>query len=283
MKCYLCGSTEFKLRDGSVKDNKDLDILECVNCSLVFLSSIDHIKDDFYTSSQMSSEMNLQEWHNETYIDDLRRFNFVKKSIVNKNIVDFGSGAGGFLTRAKKIAKSVTGIEIDPKIVDYYKEKDITLLQNISDLEDNKYDLITAFHVLEHLEDPLEILKQLIPKLKKGANLIIEVPNSDDILLTLYKNKSYENFIYWSPHLFLFNSKTLNILFKLIPEINVDFIKHIQRYPLSNHLYWLANSSPGGHSIWGNFIDSPELTSAYEAQLASLNVTDTIIASIRKK
>ena len=67
-KCYLCGGTEFNKRPGSVRDNLELEILECASCGLVFLSSFDHIKDAFYENSEMhGKEMpNVQAWLSET-------------------------------------------------------------------------------------------------------------------------------------------------------------------------------------------------------------------------
>ena len=106
--------------------------------------------------------------------------------------------------------------------------------------------------------------------------IIIEIPSSADALLTLYKNGPFSEFTYWSCHLFLFNSTNLPRLAKKA-GLKVDFVDHIQRYPLSNHLYWLANSKPGGHQLW-NFLDSQELKNAYAAKLASLGLTDTLIA-----
>lgn len=58
---------------------------------------------------------------------------------------------------------------------------------------------------------------------------------------------------------------------------SLDSISQIQRYPLSNHLYWLSNGKPGGHKIW-SFIDSQELRGDYEAQLAKIKACDTLIA-----
>jgi hypothetical protein len=58
------------------------------------------------------------------------------------------------------------------------------------------------------------------------------------------------------------------------------YIQHIQRYPLSNHLYWLAKEEPNGHEKWA-FMDCPELDKAYEQVLASLGKTDTLIATLR--
>ena len=76
--------------------------------------------------------------------------------------------------------------------------------------------------------------------------MIIEVPNSSDALLTLYENEPFQNFTYWSQHLFLFNEKTMTELVKKA-GLKLNWIKHVQRYPLSNNLYWLAKGEPGGH------------------------------------
>ncbi len=282
MKCYLCGSSDYKKRDGQVRDNDKLDVLECNECGLVFLSSLEHIDDSYYEDSNMSEDLNIKEWLNDTIIDDIRRFEFVKEMIINKDIIDFGSGAGGFLVRAKEVASSVVGIELDRKVAEHYKQNSISHITDINTLENDKYDVITAFHVVEHLSEPVELLNKLVSKLKKGGKLIVEVPNSDDALLTIYKNEAFSNFTYWSPHLFLYNSKTLQLLLKKVDGVEMEFVKYIQRYSLSNHLYWLSNDKPGGHQKWGSFIDSPELTKAYEAQLSSIGATDTVIAQYTK-
>lgn len=64
-------------------------------------------------------------------------------------------------------------------------------------------------------------------------------------------------------------------------ELKVNYITQVQRYPLANHLYWLAKEKPGGHQSW-HFIDSLELHAAYEKSLASIGKCDTIIASISR-
>ena len=282
MQCYLCGSPDHKYRQGKVRDNKDLKILECNNCSLVFLSSQEHINENYYEESNMSEGLNVKEWLSETYTDDNRRFEFIKDMIANKDIVDFGSGVGGFLLKAKELAKSVMGLELESKVREHYNQNGIKHIIDIESLEDNSCDMITAFHVIEHLKDPKRILQQLVLKLRINGKLIIEVPNSNDALLTIYKNKAFSEFTYWSPHLYLYNHKTLELLFESL-GVEVDFIKYIQRYPLSNHLCWLSQNQPGGHQKWGGFIDSEELNKAYEAQLSSIGATDTIIVQLTKR
>jgi hypothetical protein len=63
--------------------------------------------------------------------------------------------------------------------------------------------------------------------------------------------------------------------------LKLTWIKHIQRYPLSNHLYWLSEEKPSGDKKW-NFINNDKLNAEYENQLAAIGKTDTIIAGISK-
>jgi len=91
-KCYLCGGTKFDKRPGSVRDRSDLEILFCVSCGLVCLSSFDHIKVGFYENSGMhdGEEMpDIQSWLNDTAWDDERRFQYLKSVLPARGLLDF--------------------------------------------------------------------------------------------------------------------------------------------------------------------------------------------------
>jgi hypothetical protein len=62
------------------------------------------------------------------------------------------------------------------------------------------------------LPGPRTKLKELAARLKGGGCLIIEVPSSDDALLTLSKNDAFQRFTYWSQHLYFFNGETMRQL-----------------------------------------------------------------------
>jgi hypothetical protein len=117
--------------------------------------------------------------------------------------------------------------------------------------------------------------------LGERGELIIEVPSSNDALLTLYESVEFSRFTYWSNHLYLFNHYTLQ---KLVQKshLKLNWIKQIQRYPLSNHLHWLSKGRPAGHKVW-SFLDNESLTKEYEFALASAGFCDTIIASVSQK
>ena len=247
--CYLCSGRNFATRPGLVRDNNSISVLECVECGLVCLSSFDHISNNHYENSGMhnNNQIEYESWVQDTKDDDKRRFEFFKNKIINSRLLDFGCGAGGFLDIARSYASSVDGIELDKALQSRFKDKGLNVFSNLEAAKKNgaKWDLITAFHVVEHLPDPKNILIEMANLLSDKGELIIEVPNSDDILLSLYENKEFQNFTYWSQHLFLYNQKTLTELV-MQSGYKLHWVKHVQRYPLSNHLYWLAKGQTGG-------------------------------------
>lgn len=281
MSCYLCQSTKSNVRNGQVRDDPNLSILECANCGLVSLSSQQHINDRFYENSGMhgTKPTPMVAWLKETEWDDQRRFDMVKAMLTNKRLLDFGCGAAGFLQRAKSLAADVTGIELETRVRDYWAGK-ISIMPNVEAAGGEGYDLITAFHVIEHLQDPRAMLASLAGLLKPNGRMIVEVPSAEDVLLTLYDCNAFQRFTYWSQHLFLFNANTLEILARQA-GLRAVAVQQYQRYPLSNHLYWLSQGKPGGHQRWA-FLDAPELASAYASTLAALGKTDTLIAHLER-
>ena len=278
-KCYLCGSDEFEIIKGIVRDNHDLKILRCKKCSLVTLSSFSHIDDQFYEQGKMRNNNFVPElWAEKAYPDDFRRFNFLKDKIKNKVVVDFGCGAGGFINLAKDVCKTVYGLELEERLRKYHIEKGLKVYSSIKEIDEN-VDFITMFHVLEHLQNPIDILKDLKEHLNdKKSQIIIEVPNSNDALITLYKSEAFSKFTWWSCHLYTYNSNSLKILAQKA-GYKINYIKNIQRYGIFNHLYWIFKGQPGGHLKF-SYIKIPFIEKIYSLFLSLFNKTDTIIMSI---
>ena len=139
-------------------------------------------------------------------------------------------------------------------------------------------DVVSLFHVLEHLENPIDYLSGLKDLLSEGGRMIIEVPNAADALLSLYESEVFADFTYWESHLYLYNNTTFAELMKQV-GLKIQFLGQIQRYPLSNTLYWLAKRKPGGHKVWA-MLSSERLDAEYESMLARLGIADTIIAVV---
>ena len=77
-----------------------------------------------------------------------------------------------------------------------------------------------------------------------------------------------------------FNSKTIEKLSKSA-GLALNLVENIQRFPISNHLHWLSKGLPSGHLEW-SFLDSSDLSLAYEESLVSIGATDNVIASFKK-
>lgn len=276
--CLFCQDSKTSIVEGEVRDNPSIGILKCTNCGLVFLDTHEHISDHYYEDSRMHGQdlPPIPEVLIETAADDERRFSYLRDNLANKRLLDYGSGAGGFLIKAKKFAASCCALELESRYLEHYRQRNIDLYHKLEDIPLGIcYDIITMFHVLEHLKDPIKTLSQLKYRLCSGGELFIEVPHANDALLSVYKSECFSKFTYWGAHLYLFTPHTLELLAKKV-GLRVKFIKQVQRYPLSNHIGWLVDGKPGGHQKY-NFLDTPELRSAYQATLSSLGVCDTLI------
>lgn len=290
MKCYHCGSNEHSKVDGKIRDwnpqTNNISIVKCKMCGLISLNDTSHIDDLFYENSNMlqaplGEQVDYKSWSRESEADNERRLRDFEKDIINKDILDFGCGTGGFIKKARKFASSVSAIEVDKGPREILESiEGLKVYSSLEEIEEGKkYDVIFLFHVLEHIKDPEKLLRSLAHRLAKGGKMIIEVPNADDALITLYDCESYKNFYYWKCHLFYYTSKTLQDIC-LKSDLSVEYIKQIQRYPISNHLMWIKDGKPGGHHVL-NYLDSDILCKEYESRLASIGKCDTLIARIK--
>ena len=92
-------------------------------------------------------------------------------------ILDIGTGVGDFLAVAKKDGWEVFGTEPSEKAKTIAKTKGVPFVENLSELENHSFDIITMWHVLEHVPDLENQIKELKRLLKTDGTLIVAVPN----------------------------------------------------------------------------------------------------------
>ncbi|MDE0770095.1 MAG: class I SAM-dependent methyltransferase [Opitutaceae bacterium] len=110
------------------------------------------------------------------------------------------------------------------------------------ELEDDHFDLIASFEVLEHIANPRQFLEKAARLLSSGGRLCIEVPNHDDALLRNYKNRGYRNFYYHKAHIHYFTPTSLSELCKSCGLTGQ--VSGLQMYPFFNQVHWLLNEGP---------------------------------------
>lgn len=136
------------------------------------------------------------------------------------SLLDIGAGTGDFLLEAKKQHWNTIGIEPSEKAKGIAIQKGIAFAENLASLPDRSFDVITMWHVLEHvpdLENQIVVLKRL---LKPNGTIIIAVPNFKS-----YDAKYYG--AYWAAydvprHLWHFSKTAIEKLFR---KQNIKLVK----------------------------------------------------------
>ncbi len=137
----------------------------------------------------------------------------------SKTILDIGAGTGDFLSICKKNNWLVNGVEPSDNAKKLAFDKGITLENDIN-IYDEKFDIITMWHVLEHIANLEEYIIKLKSLLKENGVLVIAVPNYKS-----YDAKYYKE--YWAAfdvprHLWHFSKSSID---KLFSKVDMKIIK----------------------------------------------------------
>jgi len=128
-------------------------------------------------------------------------------------LLDVGCGSGWLINQMRELGWHVEGVDFDP--VSAQNANSRGLLVHLGSLEAQKFasgqfDVVTMSHAIEHVHDPLELLKECRRILKPGGQLVVVTPNTESLCHRIYKDK----WLALDPprHLHLFNLITLQHL-----------------------------------------------------------------------
>lgn len=93
------------------------------------------------------------------------------------NLLDIGAGTGDFLVVAKRDGWQTTGIEPNIKAKTIAINKGVYFENNLADLASHSFDIITMWHVLEHVANLDEYISELKRLIKPKGTILIAVPN----------------------------------------------------------------------------------------------------------
>ena len=135
-------------------------------------------------------------------------------------ILDIGAGVGDFLSVCKNDGWQTIGIEPSEKAKAIAINKGVSFVENLSELESNSFDIITMWHVLEHVPDLEHQIKELKRLIKPTGTVIIAVPNFKSFDASYYSN-------YWAAydvpiHLWHFSKTAIK---KLFVKENLELVK----------------------------------------------------------
>lgn len=224
IKCINCDTNNFnifsKYYHGRRLNIKK--ILICNNCNLKqadFIPNNEKLKsfyNDINTKLLFDTNENYSNHPTFNSFDSYLEFLILKTKINTTdklNVIDIGAGNGRTLLQVKNLTKwNILGIEPDKikcKILDFLKLNYINeTFQNLDNkLKDNNYDLIIISQVLEHISNPLDLLKRIHSKLKPNGYLWIDVPLCNK---NYFSSRSIDDV----GHLYFFDEHSLSNLIK---------------------------------------------------------------------
>ncbi len=129
-------------------------------------------------------------------------------------LLDIGAGTGDFLLTAKNNGWETLGVEPSDRAKNIAKQKGISFVEEISTLENHSLDVITMWHVLEHVPDLEFQIQELKRLLKPTGTLIVAVPN--------YKSFDANHYqAFWAAfdvpiHFWHFSKKSIQLLFEKV-------------------------------------------------------------------
>lgn len=141
-------------------------------------------------------------------------------------LLDIGAGTGDFLVAAKKEGWQTTGIEPSEKAKTIAINKGVSFAESLQSLENNFFDIITMWHVLEHVPNLEEYISELKRVIKPNGTIIIAVPNFKSFDANFYGR-------HWAAfdvprHIWHFSKKAIQKLFaekemKLVDVLPMKF------------------------------------------------------------
>jgi 2-polyprenyl-3-methyl-5-hydroxy-6-metoxy-1,4-benzoquinol methylase len=226
--CPLCNSNQSELVLGS-KDysltHTPFNILACSKCNFHFTDPIPS-KDEigaYYDFPDYISHTDVKEgWMNRIYHRVrshtlIQKTNWVQSLFTGHkgNILEIGAGTGAFANAMQLKGWNVTALEPDPtsrqKALENYSIK-LLPSEQLFDLPAQNFDVITLWHVLEHVHDLKGYLEAFSKLLKRNGRIIIAVPNYTSFDAQYYKS-------YWAAydvprHLYHFSPESMQLLCK---------------------------------------------------------------------
>lgn len=216
--CNLCGSTDHTEVRSRDRDGKPLRSVMCQSCGLVWVDPRPTPEEEreFYRLNYRRDYKHVERpkikhvyRSGRAALDRWQRLRpWVREG---GELLDIGAGGGEFLYVARAAGMKVRGIEPNEGYAAHAREQlDLPVQTGFyqdANVEPRNLDVVTAFHVVEHLEDPFGMMRRCLEWLRADGVLLIEVPNVE--ARCQHPNRQFHR-----GHLYHFNRQNLTAMMR---------------------------------------------------------------------
>ncbi len=223
MNCPICKSKQKKkklvlFQETDKETRKKYSLFRCKNCGLIRpnpLPYTEETKNNVYNKSkQKGIRINFESQESKHYLKNFVPYiKFIKKYNINGLHLDIGCGGGSLLYLSRKIGLNPEGVELNRKLVVALRKKNYIIYDNALGnrlYNSKKYNLITANHVLEHIEDLHSFIKNVYQLLNDKGYFIIASPYIYGLIPRVLRTKWYGQG--YGQHLNFFSIKSVKKL-----------------------------------------------------------------------
>ena len=182
--CWACGAAARPESSWT-----PVELYQCPECRLLFApdrtaEDLQRLYDAGYFEEYPGGEGYEDDAAQRAY-EAARRIDFVRRYRSGGRLLEVGAAAGHFVAAAAAEGFEPTGVEPAAELAERASERlRLPIVAGfIEDIElpDGGFDVACAWHVVEHLSDPLEALRRIRRALRPGGHLLVEVPNLSSV------------------------------------------------------------------------------------------------------
>jgi len=223
--CNVCGGTEVSVLANHSRSDKLIRTVICKDCGLVWSDPLPHNLRGFYEDDYRVAYKGTYS-PKPKHILRAGKVALYRRKLLDKwiaqpiKILDVGTGGGEFAYLLQSLGHNVSGIEPNKGYAEFSRQEyglniQVGFIQDILQ-SDGSFDLITIWHVLEHTENPCDVLTKLHTLLKPQGVLVVEVP-------TIEATRQSPKSTFHEAHIFNFNLATLR---KLGEKVGFTGVEH---------------------------------------------------------
>lgn len=226
--CILCNASKFRI----ILQKDRWKYCRCLNCGLVSLHprpTVQELMKNYEDYLPTPSE-EIDKWEKmvKQIIDKSADLIEARTNTSRGKLLDVGCGYGFFLKEMKLRGWEVEGVEVSQTGRQYSQDKwSIHVYsQPLEDLDipENSFDVVTLFYLIEHVNDPLVLLREVNRIIRPGGLILLRWPHTTPIVRILGPLSRKLDLYHTPYHLYDFSPETMKMLLAITDFKNVETI-----------------------------------------------------------